>query len=308
MKETNKEENIQSYNVDNFPNQNKVSDKLLLRGVIALFLILCIILFGHYKVKSQKIEITNTYKENIIDIIPFKIDNNSFSKQGVKETNIVSEPYDLLSMCNNIKDIRETVKEIEAERQKKLKEEKEELIKNSFKKYVSSSNGLNVRNREWQIIKTLPFNSEVTILIENATEDNEWDIILYNDEYCYINNKSLSKEKVKEVTLQYNDFKGSNVVYLGTFSSTAYCACSKCCGKWASIGKTASGTRPTQGRTIAVDPRVIPLGSKVIINGRTYIAEDTGSAIKGKKIDIFYSSHRDALNWGRRNIEVYIVR
>ena len=45
MKETNKEENIQSYNVDNFPNQNKVSENLLLRGFIALFLILCIILF-----------------------------------------------------------------------------------------------------------------------------------------------------------------------------------------------------------------------------------------------------------------------
>ena len=304
MKETNKEENIQSYNVDNFPNQNKVSENLLLRGLISLLLILCIILFGHYNVKSASLEISNIYKKNIVDIIPFKIDNDSFFNQGVKETNIAFEPYELLSMCNNIKDIREVVQE---EKQKKLKEEKEKLIKNSFKKYVSSPNGLNIRNREWQIIKTLPFNSEVTILIENATEDNEWDIILYNDEYCYINNKSLSKEKVKEVTLQYNDFKGSNIVYLGTFSSTAYCACSKCCGKW-SAANTASGTRPTQGRTIAVDPKVIPLGSKIIINGRTYIAEDTGSAIKGKKIDIFYSSHQDALNWGRRNIEVSVVR
>ena len=258
-------------------------------------LILCIILFGHYNVKSASLEISNIYKKNIVDIIPFKIDNDSFFNQGVKETNIAFEPYELLSMCNNIKDIREIVQE-----------EKEKLIKNSFKKYVSSPNGLNIRNREWQIIKTLPFNSEVTILIENATEDNEWDIILYNDEYCYINNKSLSKEKVKEVTLQYNDFKGSNIVYLGTFSSTAYCACSKCCGR--SGANTASGTRPTQGRTIAVDPKVIPLGSKIIINGRTYIAEDTGSAIKGKKIDIFYSSHQDALNWGRRNIEVSVVR
>ena len=45
-----------------------------------------------------------------------------------------------------------------------------------------------------------------------------------------------------------------------------------------------------------------------IINGNTYIAEDTGSAIKGKKIDIYYDSHSSALAWGRRSIDVYLAQ
>lgn len=84
---------------------------------------------------------------------------------------------------------------------------------------------------------------------------------------------------------------------LGQFRISAYCNCSKCCGKWAG-GPTASGTTPKAGRTIAVDPKVIPLGSKVIIDGHTYIAEDTGSAIKGNKIDMYFSSHSEAMAWG----------
>ena len=75
--------------------------------------------------------------------------------------------------------------------------------------------------------------------------------------------------------------------YLGVYKITHYCACKKCCGKWAN-GITASGTKAKAGRTIGVDPNVIPYGSKVKIGKKIYTAEDTGGAIKGKKqIDIF---------------------
>lgn len=84
---------------------------------------------------------------------------------------------------------------------------------------------------------------------------------------------------------------------LGTFKLTAYCACPKCCGEW-SDGITYTGTTATQGRTVAVDPSVIPLGSTVNINGRAYIAEDIGGAIDGNRIDVFFSSHADALEFG----------
>lgn len=73
-------------------------------------------------------------------------------------------------------------------------------------------------------------------------------------------------------------------------------------------GVTATGTIPTAGRTIAVDPSVIPYGTQVYIPsmGGTYIAEDTGGMIKGNKIDI-YMSHGDiARQWGRQTIEVYV--
>lgn len=71
---------------------------------------------------------------------------------------------------------------------------------------------------------------------------------------------------------------------LGEFRLTAYCACRKCCGKDPGdfgYGVTASGAVVEAGRTIAVDSSVIPLGSEIVIDGHTYVAEDTGSAIKG---------------------------
>lgn len=94
---------------------------------------------------------------------------------------------------------------------------------------------------------------------------------------------------------------------LGTFKLTAYCACPKCCGEW-SDGTTYTGTRATAGRTIAVDPDVIPLGSTVNINGHTYVAEDIGGAIDGNRIDIFFSSHTDALEFGVQYAQVSIEK
>lgn len=81
------------------------------------------------------------------------------------------------------------------------------------------------------------------------------------------------------------------------FKITAYCPCATCCGSY-SNGQTASGTACTPGRTIAVDPSIIPIGTTVYIDGVPYVAEDTG--VSGYKIDIYMSSHVEALNWGVR--------
>lgn len=91
------------------------------------------------------------------------------------------------------------------------------------------------------------------------------------------------------------------------FQATAYCGCRRCNGKWTG-SPTASGTKMVAGRTIAVDPRIIPLGSKVQVEGMgTYIAEDTGSAIKGNIIDIFFNNHSEALKFGRRKIKLKVL-
>lgn len=97
---------------------------------------------------------------------------------------------------------------------------------------------------------------------------------------------------------------------------TAYCSCPKCCGIWSKDHPsrqgidyeqyTTSGTVPTAGRTIAVDPDVIPLGSKVVLNGHEYVAEDTGSGVKGNHIDVYFDSHEAALDWGVRTMEVQV--
>lgn len=95
--------------------------------------------------------------------------------------------------------------------------------------------------------------------------------------------------------------------HLGEFKLTAYCTCSVCCGQWAD-GITASGTKAVPGRTIAVDPTVIPLGSTVYVNGIEYIAEDTGGAIKGNRIDILFPSHQEALEFGIQYADVSLIR
>lgn len=99
------------------------------------------------------------------------------------------------------------------------------------------------------------------------------------------------------------------LVSMGEFKLTAYCACEKCCGKDPSdpyYGITAYGYQTTAGRTIAVDPNVIPIGSEVVINGHTYIAEDVGGAIKENRIDIYFNTHQEALEFGVQYAEVFI--
>lgn len=98
-----------------------------------------------------------------------------------------------------------------------------------------------------------------------------------------------------------------NFKNLGSFRLSFYCTCEKCCGAYAT-GLTKSGTTVTEGRTIAVDPKVIPLGSRVYIDGYgVFIAEDIGSAIKENKIDIAVGNHEQALKLGIDEATVYLV-
>ncbi|NYE57114.1 3D domain-containing protein [Carboxydothermus ferrireducens] len=70
--------------------------------------------------------------------------------------------------------------------------------------------------------------------------------------------------------------------------------------------KTCSGTWPKYG-TVAVDPEVVPLGTKLYIPGYGYgVAEDTGGKIKGNQLDVFFPNREDAVNWGVRRLEVRI--
>lgn len=70
--------------------------------------------------------------------------------------------------------------------------------------------------------------------------------------------------------------------------------------------RTKSGTIPTADRTVSVDPDVIPLGTVLIIDGCEYIAEDTGSAVKGNIIDIYFDSHELAVEYGVQMKTIYI--
>lgn len=122
--------------------------------------------------------------------------------------------------------------------------------------------------------------------------------------------KAAAEAAAKEAARQ----KEASKQYLGKFTLTAYCSCKKCCGRWSPevTGKasfTESGTNPRQGRTVAVDKHVIPLGTHLMINGHEYIAEDTGSAVDGNHIDVYFSSHAEAKKFGmKKGIDVYRVK
>lgn len=102
-----------------------------------------------------------------------------------------------------------------------------------------------------------------------------------------------------------------NDVCLGLFELTAYCPCSACCGK--DDGITATGTVATEGRTIAVDPTVIPYGTTIEViyadgSSARYVAEDCGGAIKAKSLDVFFFDHQAAREYGIQTAYVYIVQ
>lgn len=107
------------------------------------------------------------------------------------------------------------------------------------------------------------------------------------------------------------------LICLGEFRVTAYCSCEKCCGIWAQnrptdengneIIYTASGAVAQEGVTIAVDPSVIPFGTRVVIDGNTYIAQDTGGAINGNCADIYFANHEAACAWGLQKHDVFLA-
>ena len=91
---------------------------------------------------------------------------------------------------------------------------------------------------------------------------------------------------------------------------TAYCPCTKCCGPHAH-GTTASGRRVTHndGKFVAADSK-LPFGTELIIpgyaDGQAVEVLDRGGAIKGNRLDVFFPTHKEALKWGRRKIEVTV--
>ncbi|MDE6712589.1 MAG: SH3 domain-containing protein [Lachnospiraceae bacterium] len=96
------------------------------------------------------------------------------------------------------------------------------------------------------------------------------------------------------------------------FTVTAYCSCKICCGNYSPEvtgreARTSTGAIPQQGRTIAVDPTVIPYGTSVHIDGMgDYIAEDCGGAVRQNHIDVYFETHEAALMFGTRRLYVTI--
>lgn len=117
----------------------------------------------------------------------------------------------------------------------------------------------------------------------------------------------VEKGTAKVVKTEKGSFLAEKTI---TMKSTAYTSSSACTGKNPGdkgYGITASGMKAQRG-VVAVDTSVIPLGTKLYIEGYGYaIAGDTGGAIKGNKVDLYFDSYNQCVNYGVRNVTVYVL-
>lgn len=117
-----------------------------------------------------------------------------------------------------------------------------------------------------------------------------------------VNNNSTSPDETKKLVKTTGSSKAVAAgASRGNFSATAYCL----------QGRTALGHGVRRG-IIAADPRVLRLGSKVVVSGGgytgTYLVSDTGGRIKGNKIDIWMPSCSEARRFGRRTVQIFAAQ
>lgn len=237
-----------------------------------------------------------TQDKKLIDGIHEKVNQltesiNSITKQ---KDDLSSKNQDIQRKISDIKTreaaIAENKAKLDAERARmaeQIRQNEENFIKNSVS-IINSSNDANALSDAVDNLKGLL--PQLTIDSVKATANN-----------------AISKGNKKIAALKQPSTAvpaGAPTSYKQTLSmqATAYTANSI----------TATGTTPVRNpnglSTIAVDPRVIPLGSKVYVVGYGYaVAADTGGAIKGNIIDLFLNSNQECINWGRRNVTVYVI-
>ena len=153
------------------------------------------------------------------------------------------------------------------------------------------------------------FSGETRILQkgEKGIEKSIYEVIMENGKEVARNfvEKVVLKEPVKQIvamgTRQVVSRGGSSLEFTEayTMTATAYTHTGN---------KTYTGIWPSVG-TISVDPKVIPLGTRLYVDGYGYgTAMDTGGSIKGKRIDVFMDTEQEALKWGRRQVKVFVLQ
>lgn len=123
---------------------------------------------------------------------------------------------------------------------------------------------------------------------------------------------NLAKEGISNAKARISELNTPTVPTTSTEVGTAIKTLTMESTAYYGHGITASGLKPVRNpdgiSTIAVDPDVIPLGTKVYVSGYGLaIAADTGGAIKGNIIDVFLNTHEECISWGRRQVTVQIL-
>ncbi len=201
-----------------------------------------------------------------------------------------------------------------------LRDTGKKITMNSSKKISVServSRGARIRpNEDIEINKS--DRHQIAAISSNikTNSDAVKNITIYKNKNIAINNSHINSVNNKALTSRggYGNFTYSSQLYM---EATAYTSSYSDTGKNPgdpAFGITASGTRARVG-TVAVDPRVIPLGTKLYIKSidgqKDYgyaVAEDTGGAIKNTKIDLYFNTEDEAIQFGRRQVKVYLLK
>ena len=278
------------------------------------------------KVNTITIKLSDGYEMTVLS-------NKTNVAEILKENNILVEENEKVTPSENITDDKTIVISSKSEQEIKVAKISESDVKTSLdsllKAYEPIVEKIEVKKEE------IPFETIKKDISDGASskknkviQKGEKGIKEITYKVKYQNNIEIQRKKISEKVIKKPVDKivqvRSNVVSSRStdterssdYSSsdgktkimkvTAYCPCSKCCGSWAN-GITAMGTTAKAGHTVAA-PKGYAFGTKLLINGKVYVVEDRGGAIKGNRLDMYVNSHSEALRWGVKYLPVKVLK
>ena len=153
----------------------------------------------------------------------------------------------------------------------------------------------------FKIGDTVLIDGDTYVIEDKVDEDAKEKLRIYFDSYEEA--KRFGRKKC--AIYRHSELPEESPYYLGEFQVTGYCSCTICCGE-KEERLTKSETVPRASHTVAADPSVIPLGTRIVIDDVVYTVEDTGKAVEGMRLDIFFDSHEEAVRYGRKEKYVYL--
>ena len=153
----------------------------------------------------------------------------------------------------------------------------------------------------FKIGDTVLIDGDTYVIEDKVDEDAKEKLRIYFDSYEEA--KRFGRKKC--AIYRHSELPEESPYYLGEFQVTGYCSCTICCGE-KEERLTKSETVPRASHTVASDPSVIPLGTRIVIDDVVYTVEDTGKAVEGMRLDIFFDSHEEAVRYGRKEKYVYL--
>jgi 3D (Asp-Asp-Asp) domain-containing protein len=171
-----------------------------------------------------------------------------------------------------------------AKKELELKESKQELKETADKLVDALEEIIKKSTPKWEVIEG----------------EKEWRITDGKKEWVYPKHMEFIYSDPNKLTKQWKTV---------SMNVSAYCPCKKCCEKFAD-GITASGHHIAKGDVFVAAPRKYPFGTEMVIEGyaggKVVKVLDVGGAIKGNKLDLFFYTHGEALQWGRRPVNVKV--